>query len=72
MKSLCFSEPFSISSRGFFAPVSISVAHVVAGFISVELACNNLGVIFILFSNSLTNPTQPDGDVLSTLQPVFV
>jgi hypothetical protein len=57
---------------GFFAPVSISVAHVVAGFISVELACNDLGVIFIFFSNSLTKPTQPDGDVLSTLQPVFV
>jgi hypothetical protein len=57
---------------GFFAPVSISVAHVVAGFNSVELACNNLGVIFIFFSDCLTNPTQPDGDVLSTLKPVFV
>jgi hypothetical protein len=70
-KTLVFQSILSL--RSGFSEISINVT-VVAGLIGVELSALLKGaeVLFLFLQQLADQAKQPDGDVLSMLQPVFV
>ncbi len=69
---LWYFNPFSVWGLAF-SEISINVT-VVAGLIGVELSALLKGaeVLFLFLQQLADRAKQPDGDVLSMLQPVFV